>query len=91
MRMLRIGRRQWLPGGRLARRSRGPLLGGILALADRLRDGEPLGIPGLAMTARLVNDRSSPLFRAGVGGSLPATVAEALAALESGQRTAASR
>jgi hypothetical protein len=171
MRTLRISRRQWLPGGRLARRSRGPLLGGIwlrvvtrwraheldrqlangtdpmlsdelslrvgqlgsartrvlfahalreavemanghhrplitrrlrrleiqenqqplLALADRLNDGEPLGIPGLAMTARLVNDRSSPLYRAGVGGLLPATVAEALAALERGQRTAASR
>jgi hypothetical protein len=171
MRTLRISRRQWLPGGRLARRSRGPLLGGIwlrvvtrwradeldrqlangtdpmlsdelslrvgqlgsagtrvlfahalreavevanghhrplitrrlrrleiqeneqplLALADRLHDGEPLGIPGLAMTARLVNDRSSPLYRAGVGGLLPATVAEALAALERGQRTAASR
>jgi hypothetical protein len=168
MRTLRIGRRRWLPSGRLARRSRGPLLGGIwlrvltrwraneldrrladgtdpmlsdelslragqlgsartrvrlacalrgaielangyrrpliatrlrrpeiqenhellLALADRLHDGEQLGVQGLAMTARLVNDRSSPLYRSGVGGSLPATVAEALAALERGQRTA---
>ena len=60
----------------------------LLALADRHRDGEPLGIEGLAMTARLVNDRSSPLCRSGVGGSLPATVAEALAALERGHRTA---
>jgi hypothetical protein len=63
----------------------------LLALADRLRDGEPLGVQGLAMTARLVNDRSSPLYRSGVGRSLPATVAEALAALERGQRSASSR
>jgi hypothetical protein len=168
MRTVRIGRRRWLPGGRLARRSRGPWLGGIwlrvltrwnareldrqlasgtdpmlsdelslrvgqlrsattrvrlasalrgavelangqraplittrlrrpeiqenqeplLALADRLRDGQPLGVQGLAMTARLVNNRSSPLYRSGVGASLPATAAEALAALDRGQRTA---
>lgn len=163
-----IRRRRWLPGGRLARRSRGPLLGGIwlrvltrwrardldrqlangadpmvsdelslrvgqlrsagtrvrlacalrgavelanghraplistrlrrpairdsdellLALADRLRDGEQLGVRGLAMTARLVNDHSGPLYRSGVGGSLPGTVLEALAALERDHWTA---
>jgi hypothetical protein len=60
----------------------------LLALADRLRDGEPLGVRGLAMTARLIADRSSPLYRSGVSGSLPATALEALAALERGQRTA---
>jgi hypothetical protein len=60
----------------------------LLALADRLRDGEPVGVQGLAMTARLVHDRSSPLYRTGVSGPLPATVAEALAALERGHRTA---
>jgi hypothetical protein len=60
----------------------------LLALADRLCDGEPLGVQGLAMTACLVNDRSSPLYRSGLGGSLPATVMEALAALERGHRTA---
>jgi hypothetical protein len=60
----------------------------LLALADRLRDGEPLGVQGLAMTARLVNDRSSPLYRSGPSGSLPATVLEAVAALEGGHWTA---
>jgi hypothetical protein len=61
----------------------------LLALADRLRGGEPLGVQGLAMTARLINDRSSPLYRSGVSGSLPTIALEALAALERGQRTAA--
>jgi hypothetical protein len=60
----------------------------LLALADRLRDGEPLGVEGLATTARLVNDHSSPLHRAGQGGSLPAALSDALAALERGQWTA---
>jgi hypothetical protein len=40
------------------------------------------------MTARLLNERSSPLYRSGVSGSLRATVAKTLAALERGQRTA---
>lgn len=62
----------------------------LLALADRLRDGEPLGAEGLAMTARLVNDRSSPLHRAGPRGALPAALSEALAALERGHRTVGS-
>jgi hypothetical protein len=59
----------------------------VLALADRLRGGEPLGVEGLAMTSRLVHDRSSPLHRAG-RGSLPTALVEALAALERGQWTA---
>ena len=60
----------------------------LLALADRLRDGEPLGVQGLALASSLVNDRSGPLYRSGRSGSLPATVSGALAALERGQRTA---
>jgi hypothetical protein len=60
----------------------------LLALADRLRDGEPLGVQGLAMTSRLVNDHSGALYRSGPSGSLPATVLEALTALERGHRTA---
>ena len=159
-----IGRRRWLPSRRLARRSRGPLLGGVwlrvlagrraadldrqlangtdpmlsdelslrvgqlgtprtrrrlsralidavdlahgsrapliatrlrlpeiqeneallLELAGRIRDGRPLGVQGLAMTAWLVKDRGSPLYRIRQSGSLPATVWEALAALERG-------
>jgi hypothetical protein len=58
----------------------------LLALADRLHGGEPLGVEGLAMTARLVNDHSSPMYRA--GASLPDALSEALAALERGHRTA---
>jgi hypothetical protein len=61
----------------------------LLALADRLLDGEPLGSQGLAMTARLVGDRSSPLYRSGPTGSLGSAASDALAALERGHRTAA--
>jgi hypothetical protein len=60
----------------------------LLALAGRLRGSEPLGIEGLAMTACLVHDRSSPMYRA--GASLPDAVTEALTALERGHRTAGS-
>lgn len=168
MRFRQVGRRRWLPSGRLARRSRGPLLGGtwlrvltrwrardldrqlangadpmasdelslrvgqlrsagtrvrlacalrdavelanghraplistrlrrpvirendelLMTLAERLRDGEKLGVQGLAMTARLVNDHSGPLYRSSGGGSLPGAVLEALAALERGHWTA---
>jgi hypothetical protein len=60
----------------------------LLTLADRLHDGEPLGVEGLAMTARLVDDRSSPMYRA--GASLPDALSEVLTALERGHRTAGS-
>jgi hypothetical protein len=60
----------------------------LIALIDRLREGGPLGAQGLAMTARLVNDRSGPLYRSGPGGSLRGAVADALAALDRGNWTA---
>jgi hypothetical protein len=60
----------------------------LVALSERLRSGESLGVQGLAMTARLVHDRCSPLYRCGPSGALPGAVLEALAALECGQRTA---
>jgi hypothetical protein len=60
----------------------------LLTLADRLHGGELLGVRGLAMTARLVRDRSGPLYRAGVSGSLQATAMEALDALGHGHWTA---
>ena len=165
----RIGTRRWLPSRRLARRSRGPLLGGIwlrlvakwraadldrqlangtdpmlsdelslrvchlgsagtrvllasflreaikmangshaplittrlrlteireneellTALADRVRNGEPVGVQGLAMTSRLVHDRSGPLYRSGTRSSLQDAASEALAALERGDQAAA--
>jgi len=37
----------------------------LRALVARLRDDEPIDVPGAAMTARLVNDRTSPLHRQG--------------------------
>ena len=60
----------------------------LMALAERLAEGRPLGAQGLAMTARLVNDRSSSLSRSGPSGSLRAAASEALAALERGHWTA---
>jgi hypothetical protein len=165
---IQIGTRRWLPSRRLARRSRGPLLGGIwlrlvtksrasdldhqlangtdpmlsdelslrvgqlgsagtrvllasvlreaikmangshapllttrlrlmeirehelllTALADRVCNGEPVGVQGLAMTSRLVHDRSSALYRSGTSSSLQDAASQALAALERGHRTA---
>jgi hypothetical protein len=35
----------------------------LRALVGRLRDDQPADLQGLAMTARLVNDRNSPLYR----------------------------
>jgi hypothetical protein len=52
----------------------------LLAVADRLLGGEPLGAQGLAKTARLVGDRSSPLYRSGPTGSLRRAASDALAA-----------
>ena len=60
----------------------------LVGLADRIRDGEPLGVQGLAIAACLISDRSSPLYRSDVSVSLPATVLEALEALERGHWTA---
>jgi hypothetical protein len=171
MSALRIGRRRWLPSGRVARRSRGFVLGGLwlrvrtrwnaadldcqlangtdpmlsdelslrvgqlrsagsrlrlasalreavefanghraplittrlrraaihengqllLALAERLRDPEPLEAQGLAMTARLINDGSGPLYKTGAGRSLRASAFEALVALGRGHMTGSSR
>jgi hypothetical protein len=85
------GRRAPLIATRLRReeiRSCGELL---LSLAERLRAGEPVGAQGLAMTARLVDDRAGPLYRARAAGSLPAAVSDALAALGRGHMTLASR
>jgi hypothetical protein len=61
----------------------------LLTLAERLRGGEPVGAQGLAMTARLVDDRCGPLYRSRASGSLPAAVSDALAALGHGHMTAA--
>ena len=61
----------------------------LVALADRLRDGESLGVEGLARAARLVNPRTGALYRSGKSASLAAEASVALAAFEHGHRTAA--
>jgi hypothetical protein len=58
----------------------------LLALADLLRDDEPLGVQGLAMTSVLVADGSSPLYRMHARRPLSAAAFEALTALERGHR-----
>jgi hypothetical protein len=55
------------------------------ALVARLRDDGPIDIQGAAMTARLVNDRTSPLHRHG-GHSLRSAVLSARLALDRSAR-----
>jgi hypothetical protein len=82
------GRRAPLVGKRLRRaeiKRNGPLL---LALAERLRDGGPLGVRGLAMAAGLVERRSSPLYRECSERPLSVVAFEALVELDRGLLTA---
>jgi hypothetical protein len=51
----------------------------LKALVARLRDDRPIDIQGAAMTARLVNDRSSPLYLAGDHGLGSAVLSARLA------------
>lgn len=51
----------------------------LRALVARLRDDRPIDIQGAAMTARLVNDRSRPLYRAGDQGLGSAVLSARLA------------
>jgi hypothetical protein len=53
----------------------------LRALVARLRDDRPIAIQGAAMTARLVNDRTSPLYRNG-GRSLGSALLSARLALD---------
>lgn len=59
----------------------------LLALADRVGDGEPVGVRGLAMTNLLLYDRRGPLFSE---RARPLSVAafEALVELDRGLRVA---
>ena len=54
----------------------------LLALARRLRDGEPINVRGAAMAARLVHDGSSPFGGPSVA-ELRAALCAAYAALDS--------
>jgi len=55
--------------------------GDVLSLVPLLRDGAAVDVQGLAITARLVNDRKGPLYRAG-GEDLRAALRSARSALE---------
>jgi hypothetical protein len=57
----------------------------LRGLVARLRDDRPIDIQGAAMTARLVNDRSSPLYRAGDQGLGSAVLSARLALDRSAQ------
>ena len=57
----------------------------LRALVARLRDDRPIDIQGAAMTARLVNDRSSPLHRTGGEGLVSAVLSARLALDRAGQ------
>jgi hypothetical protein len=57
----------------------------LRALVARLRDDRPIDIQGAAMTALLVNDRSSPLHRAGDQGLGSAVLSARLALDRSAQ------
>jgi hypothetical protein len=59
----------------------------ILALSACLRDGEPVGVQGLALISRLVNDRGSPLYRPVANHPLQADALEIATALDGGPRT----
>ena len=59
----------------------------ILAVVLRLRDEQPVGIPGVAKAARLVDDRSGPLYRHNAG-DLDQAIASAHAALDATQPVA---
>ena len=56
--------------------------GDLRALIDRLRDGEPIDVQGVAMVARLLGDGASPLYYAQAPRSLQHTVRAARHALD---------
>jgi hypothetical protein len=72
------------PIRRTAVRANGELL---LELADRLSTSEPVGVRGLAITSKLIDDRKSPLYSEHADRSLPVSAFEALVALDRGLTT----
>jgi len=63
----------------------------ILALVLRLRDDRPVGIPGVAAAARLVDDRRSPMYRDDAGDLHDAIRLAQVAIEEGGNRPPSSR
>jgi hypothetical protein len=66
------------------RRNRGLLL----ALAERMDDGDPVGVRGLAMASQLLDDPRSPLFSERAHRPLSVAAFEALVELDRGLRIA---
>lgn len=56
----------------------------LMALAERVADDEPVGVRGLAMTARLIDDSRSPLFSDRAERPLSVAAFEALVQLDRG-------
>ena len=59
----------------------------LRALADRVGEGEPVGVRGLALAALLVKERSSPLYRDDSARPLKVAAFDALTSLEDGLLT----
>jgi hypothetical protein len=59
----------------------------LLEIAERLCRCDPVGVRGLAMTSRLVDDRRAPLYRDNADRPLPVAAFEALVALDRGPLT----
>lgn len=74
------------PLNRGAARHGGP---GLEALADRLRDPEPVSARGVLLVRRLLEEPSSPLYDRERSGALDQELEAALAALEHGSGKAA--
>jgi hypothetical protein len=72
------------PIRRSAVRASGGLL---LEIAERLLNREPVGVRGVAIASRLIEDRRGPLYRDDAARPLTVTSFEALAALDRGLRT----
>jgi hypothetical protein len=62
--------------------------GGLpLEIAERLHSCEPVGVLGLAIASRLIEDRRGPLYRDDAARPLTVTAFEALVVLDRGLRT----
>ena len=72
------------PIQRAAVRASGGLL---LEIAERLLSGEPVGVRGVAMASRLIEDRRGPLYRDNAARPLTVLAFEALVQLDRGLRT----
>jgi hypothetical protein len=60
----------------------------LLALAERVDDGDPVGVRGLAMASQLLDDPRSPLFSERAPRPLSVAAFEALVELDRGLRVA---